>query len=255
MELNLGFVDKNNQLTIATLHNNKVETTTSIQINVDEETCEESSVQTKDLFGVVYEGDEPAYDFGEPVFISSKENLPLSHDMNYEDIITKIKEHSNHQSLRHITKSIENIFNLSDQLQKLYGQSRNEFFRELWLLIRRSFLTQHLSIFYYNIDNKNDGKLSLQKISGTNKFLFEQTVDDELTMFNAIKPHISPFPTVLSYDFKKGELTLCAQINGTSFLILAKVFQFTLLQRTMFISLINGINHHLGKKVSKRSSS
>ena len=259
MELNIGFVGKNDQLIIATLENDTVTTTSSEIITKDDEndnTAKVSDHTTTDLYGIVYEGEMPDHDFGQPFFISSKETLPLSPNMSFSEMVSKIKEHTNHQSLKEITKTIENITSLSEQFKSIYNSSRNEFFKELWQLIRRCFLTQHLSIFYYNIDKKSkEGKLSLQKISGSNTFTFAQTDKEEVSMFETIKPHITPSPSVLSYDFEKGELTLCAQINGTSFLVLAKIFQFTLLQRTLFISLINGINHQLGTKTSKKASS
>lgn len=258
MELSIGFVDNNDQLTIATLGNNAV--TTALQpakISDSQDSKDELNQQDSfdNLFGIIYEGQLPTLNLGNPAFISSKETLPLSSEMSFTEIMGKLKEHSGHVSLKEISKTLENITSLGDQFKDLYNSSRNEFFKEVWSLIRRCFVSQHLSIFYYNIDKNRDGKLSLQKVSGQNTAIFAQTSDEELTMFDTIKPHISPSPSVLSYDFDKGELTLCAQINGTSFLVLAKVFQFTLLQRTLFISLINGVNHQLGKKTSKKASS
>ena len=142
MELNLGFVDNNNQLTVATLENNQIKTTDSISLS-DEQKDVDTDNSPSNLFGIVYEGELPTVDLGDPLFISSKNNLPLSPCMSYEEIFTKVKEHTNHQSLREITKTLENIFILSDQFQSLYNQSRNQFFKEIWLIIRRSFLTQH----------------------------------------------------------------------------------------------------------------
>ena len=258
MELNIGFVDNNDQLTIATLGNDVVTTTlTKAKITTAEENNDSQGNQDSlsDLFGVIYEGTLPTLNLGNPAFISSKDTLPISSGMSFSEIMAKLKEHSGHVSLKEITKTIENITCLGEQFGNLYNTSRNEFFKDLWSIIRRCFLTQHLSIFYYNIDMNSNGKLILQKVSGQNSFSFALANDEEMTMFSTVKPHISPSPSVLSYDFEKGELTLCAQIHGTSFLVLGKVFQFTLLQRTLFISLINGINHHLGKKISKRASS
>ena len=61
----------------------------------------------------------PSNNFGEPAFISHKDTLPLSPDMSYSDLISKIKEHSGHQSLREITKTLENITSLGIQFENL----------------------------------------------------------------------------------------------------------------------------------------
>ena len=71
-------------------------------------------------------------------------------------------------------------------------------------------------------------------------------------MFDAIKNSISPTPSIISHDFEKKEITLGAQIQGTSVLILLKTLNdFSILQKSFFKVLINGINYQLTTNSSK----
>ena len=254
MDLTLGFIDDNSQLTVTKLSNKKV-THENSSMNSPELDSKDANYQSLDIFGLVYENDYPESEVGNPLFITPRKTLDISPDMAYEEILSKVKEHSTHESIKSISRSLENIFSLTDQLRAFYKESRNDFFKELWGTLRNTFCPHHLSIFFYNLDKKESSKLILQQVSGQNKPLFSAPTDEERDMFNTIKPFISPSPSVLSYDFDKGELTLSGQINGTSFLVLAKVFQFTLLQRTFFNTLLNGINHQSGSKKVRNTSS
>ena len=254
MDLTLGFIDDNSQLTITKLSNeNVIQETEEIDSNDNPEAKE--NLKALDIYGLIYENTYPEDEIGNPLFVSPRKTLDVSPKMPYEEIITKVKEHSTHESIKTITKNIQNIFSLTDQLKELYKESRNDFFKETWQILRSSFCPHHLSIFFHNIDEKDTSKLRLQQISGYNNPKFSAPTQQEQDMFKAVKTYITPDPSVLSFDFKKGELTLSGQINGTSFLVLAKIFQFTLLQRTFFNTLINGINHQSGSKKVRRTSS
>ena len=204
------------------------------------------------LLGVFYDGELPSEAKKLARVLQPLELLSWNSDDSDQELIKKVSSFYEHHSLKNIIQNQENIFKITEDLKKSYKEDRQLFFKNLWALLIESFSPTAMSIYYNDLNIEKENSLSLSKIHGINTAITRPSTGEENLMFDAIKNNISPSPSIISHDFEKKEVTLGTQIQGTSVLILLKTLNdFSILQKSFFKVLINGINYQLTTNSSK----
>jgi predicted DNA-binding ArsR family transcriptional regulator len=141
---------------------------------------------------------------------------------------------------------VEELFKTRSHLQSLYPNDRASFFEELWFILKSNLGANNLKLLYNDLikaKNENEkNKLVKVKIIGS-RFPEPVSVDemDEKILKNYEKDFGSFFE-ITDYNKEKGQLVICATIKKSPVLIMANVYQLTRLQKSVLISLFEGLN-------------
>ncbi len=146
---------------------------------------------------------------------------------------------------------IEELYAVTDNLQKLWHSERITFFEEFWYIIKRNLGTKELTIIFNDIEKSENpnikDKLTQSKIYGRNIPNFEKGADVEAKLMEHYRANFEAYLELLEFNSEKGELVLTAQINNSPILIMAKTPNVNQLQITLLKTLIEGISRNYKK--------
>lgn len=141
---------------------------------------------------------------------------------------------------------IEEIFKTRTHLLSLYPNDRSSFFEELWFILKSNLGATNLRLIYNDLikaKNENEkNKLIKVKIVGT-RYPEPVNVDemDEAVLKHYEKDFGNIFE-ITDYNKDKGQLVICATMKKSPVLIMANIYQLTRLQKSVLISLFEGLN-------------
>lgn len=147
--------------------------------------------------------------------------------------------------------NIENSYKIANYLKSLWIQDRNSFFDELWFLIKSNLSTKQLNIIFHDLKEPNQkqqekgekSKLCYSYIEGSKKpSLFEGKEKESLLMSEYDKEFSDIF-NVTEFNSEKEQLVLCAKIELSPILIMAKVKEFNPIQKAILEGIFNGLNN------------
>lgn len=141
---------------------------------------------------------------------------------------------------------IEEIFKTRTHLLSLYPNDRSSFFEELWFILKSNLGATNLRLIYNDLikakSENEKNKLVKVKIIGS-RYPEPINVDemDEAVLKHYEKDFGNIFE-ITDYNKDKGQLVICASIKKSPVLIMANIYQLTRLQKSVLISLFEGIN-------------
>lgn len=153
---------------------------------------------------------------------------------------------------------LENIFSTMNHLLNLWPNDRTAFFEELWFLLKNNLGAKDLTLIYNDIEqsdqpSKNEnpvekatkGKLIQVKVSGDK--IPNPVVGGEFEgkMMERYGSPSEDYLQIQEFNMQKGELVLCATIRKSPVVIMARIYQFTPLQKSLLSALFDGLqmNH------------
>lgn len=141
---------------------------------------------------------------------------------------------------------IEEIFKTRSHLLGLYPNDRSSFFEELWFILKSNLGATNLRLIYNDLikaKNENEkNKLVKVKIIGS-RYPEPVNVDDmDEAVLKLYEKDFGNIFEITDYNKDKGQLVICATIKKSPVLIMANIYQLTRLQKSVLISLFEGLN-------------
>ena len=182
--------------------------------------------------------------------IRSQSEFGLSLDsfekLNYEEariIFDKMREN---WILQNNISLIDEIFKVRNHLLGLWPNDRSGFFEELWFILKSNLGAFDLKLVYNDmIKSKQEhekNKLVKVKVQGDR---FPELVSCDEMDERVLKSYEKDFGNIFDitdYNKEKGQLVICANIKKSPVLIMANIYQFTRLQKSLLSSLFEGLN-------------
>lgn len=248
MEFSLAYIKNADQIILKSFDYDG--TTSSKILNIDE-------IKTHSIQGLIYDHEISQEDFlsqieGELKFypIRSGAEFQLNHEKfeklavnDAKVIFDKLREN---WILQNNITLVEEIFKTRSHLLSLYPNDRSSFFEELWFILKSNLGASDLKLFYNDLikaKNENEkNKLVKVKVLGT-RYPEPTSLDevDEKILKNYEKDFGNIFD-ITDYSKEKGQLVICASIKKSPVLIMANIYQLTRLQKSVLLSLFEGIN-------------
>lgn len=238
MNLSIGIVDENKQVTSWMYAPKMAPEKKSFCLNQDPQILEEINL-------LVYEDYCPLVEKKNLLLIKEFKQVSPKfsalEELEYSELRELLEYTFSHHLLKNNISLIENLVEKSKELRSLYDSKREDFFLNFWQLLKGNLGTLSLDIYFNTINKKDEKKLQLMKISGNNAHKFSPADENETKLFTEFNLKTGPFLHCHEFDAEKGELTLSAMIGGSSVLIMARVLNFTLSQQSILRGLLNGI--------------
>ena len=162
--------------------------------------------------------------------------------LSYLEAKKTLKQVIEQTTLQSNLLTIEEVFSLAEQLKEELHRSRNNFFIELWRIIKTNLGTTDLNILFKDLAPGGSDTLITKKVSGRNIPQVADSSPAEGALFEDLSADFGPALHCCEYDQLKGELVMTSIIDGTSIIVLAKVLNFTLLQKSVLRSLFSGLS-------------
>ena len=154
-------------------------------------------------------------------------------------------------TLHHNLISIEQMWTMTHHLRNLWKKDRLVFFEELWYWLKRNLGATEISIIFNDIisseerdeqnHKKERPKLTQSLISGTKKANFSSGGGKEKELMHIFGDKIHGVFEVTEFNSEKGQLSALAQIEKSPIIFLVRLVELNQLQRTVFSSMINGL--------------
>lgn len=170
----------------------------------------------------------------------------LFEKMNYEEARTVFDKMRENWIIQNNVSLIEEIFKVRNHLFSLWPNDRSGFFEELWFILKNNLGTSSLQVTYNDlVKTKNDfdkNKLiKVKVVGGRYPELVSPDEADDLVLKN-YENDFGNFFEITDYNKEKGHLVICASIKKSPVLIMANVYQLTMLQKALLTSLFEGLN-------------
>ena len=147
--------------------------------------------------------------------------------------------------------SIENLWVVTHHFRELWKKDRISFFEEFWYWIKRNLGTIELSIIFNDVisseekdennEKKDRPKLTQSVISGSKKANFSQGTNKEKELMHSYGENFHDVFEVTEFNSLKGQFVATAQIERSPILLMARTVQLNQLQRTLMMSVFNGL--------------
>ena len=166
--------------------------------------------------------------------------------LNYEEAKTIFDRMRENWILQNNISLIDEIFKVRNHLLGLWPNDRSGFFEELWFILKSNLGASDLKLIYNDmIKSKQEhekNKLVKVKVQGER---FPELVSCDEMDERVLKSYEKDFGNIFDitdYNKEKGQLVICANIKKSPVLIMANIYQFTRLQKSLLSSLFEGLN-------------
>lgn len=176
-------------------------------------------------------------------FQLNKDTFETLNSSDAKKIFDKIREN---WILQNNITLIEEIFKTRTHLLGLYPNDRSSFFEELWFILKSNLGATNLRLIYNDLikaKNENEkNRLVKVKIVGS-RYPEPTSVDDmDEQILKHYEKDFGNIFEITDYNKEKGQLVICATIKKSPVLIMANIHQLTRLQKSVLISLFEGLN-------------
>ena len=165
-------------------------------------------------------------------------NLETFENMNFDDIknlIFKVKEET---TIRANLITIENITKYGFELAKTFTLDREKFIEQLWQKIYENLATYDLKILFQSINNKDAKELTYKTC---NNAKITNSSNEETLLFNDLKSEFGQSFFLVNYEEQNQELTFTSTLGPSKIIIMARVSQFTVLQKSALKGMFNSL--------------
>ena len=249
MDLNIGFIKSESQFSIF-----KVDTKTQ---EIESNVLDTIEISKSNLNLLFYSNEEDIQGLQKiieeenkfyPVLNSSSLGVSLDDfsSFNSKDVIDVFAKVSNRWILNNNIQTIESVYGLITYLKDLWKNDRNNFFEELWYIVKTNLGTTDLSIIFHDLIEENPEKnekaqLKYSTCKGKKSpEIFDATESESAVMEN-YKNDFSEDFQITEYNSEKGELVASLRIGLSPILFMAKTPQFNQLQQSILIAICSGL--------------
>lgn len=249
MDLNIGFIKSESQFSIFKVDTNTQEIESNILDTIE---ISKSNLNLlfytneEDIQGLakVIEEENKFY----PVLNSNSLGVSLDDFSQYNskdamDVFSKV---SSRWLLNNNIQTIEQVYSLISYLRDLWKNDRNNFFEELWYLIKTNLGTTDLSVIFHDLIEENPEKnekaqLKYSTCKGKKSPEIFDATDSESVVMENYKNDFQEEFQITEYNSEKGELVAALRIGLSPILIMAKTPQFNQLQQSILIAIFSGL--------------
>jgi hypothetical protein len=176
-------------------------------------------------------------------FLNEQSFESLGHE-DAQDLLEKTFSTWTIQNNLHL---LENLFETLNHLKALWPNDRTAFFEEVWNLLKVNLGTTSMTLAYNHMRKaqKDSEKNQLIRVVIEGERTPNPTENKELglALFKNYEGQFSQSFEIKSYDATKGELVALGSVNSSPFIIMAKIFNLTSLQRALLKSLFDGLQN------------
>ena len=166
--------------------------------------------------------------------------------LNYDEAKKIFDKMRDNWILQNNISLIEEIFKVRNHLLGLWPNDRSGFFEELWFILKTNLGASSIKLIYNDmIKSKQEhekNKLVKVKVQGDR---YPELVSVDEMDEHILKSYEKDFGNILDitdYNKEKGQLVICGSIKKSPVLIMANIYQLTRLQKSLLLSLFEGLN-------------
>ena len=254
MIISLGFIKSSNQVFIKELN--------WIDNSIDSKIFDLTDLQDHNLQGLFIEESEHIQTSIRllekekafyPIINAEIDKIELRNfeNMNPKDLKEFYLKTLNRWTLQQNLISVENLYAIINHFRELWKKDRISFFEEFWYWIKRNLGTTELSIIFNDIisseekdennEKKDRPKLTQSVISGSKKANFSLGTNKEKELIHSFAENFHDVFEVTELNSIKGQFVATAQIERSPILLMARTVQLNQLQRTLLMSIFNGL--------------
>lgn len=168
--------------------------------------------------------------------------------MSFEDLYSLYLKVNSRWVLNNNIFTIEQLYSTVNYLKDLYINDRDNFFEELWFILKSNLATTDLSIIYHDIyeekgkKEKNERpKLIHSVISGTKIPNITPASQEQEMLMKEYESEFGEFFEITEYNPGNGQLVATVKINLSPILIMANINGLNQLQKSILISIFSGL--------------
>lgn len=251
MHLNIGMITSENQMTIKSISNDSISSKVLDLVGIKEENLNllltDESLNLESFQKTLNEENKyyPIVDIKN--FSLDKESFSKLSATELADLYNKV---STRWTLSNNIKTIEQIYPTVSYLKNMWVQDRNSFFDELWFFLKTNLVTSDLNIIFHDLKEPTEKQqekgekptLCFSYVQGTKIPNLFKGKDKEALLMQEYDKEFSDIFHITEYDSHKGQLVICAKIELSPILIMAKLKDFNQLQSSILVSLFTGLN-------------
>jgi len=249
MQFNVGYVKSEKQFVLKGFDNGQGEDTKVLEL----EELKNSDLQALIYDETLIENEELKATLSEDSRffpIRSNKELEISLDsfesLNFDSAEKMFKRVRDNWVLQNNVILMEELFPVITHLNTLWPNDRTSFFEELWFLVKSNIGAKELTIVFNDIQmakkETEKNKLIHAKISGTNLPQPVAGGEFEDKLMDHYKNDFSHNFDIIEYNIEKGELVATGSIKTSPFVMMAKVYGLTRLQKALFKMLFDGLS-------------
>lgn len=250
MSITVGFINSESQINIKELDTDNQQVASKL---VD-------TIELKDYpFNLLFTADEDDLTVLEKTLKEEEKYYPIVsanqlgldkemfQELSYEELIDTYAKVNARWILNNNIATIEQSFGLITYLKDLYINDRDNFFEELWFLLKTNLATNDLCIIFHDLKEtsskqKNDKpQLSYSFISGTKIPNIQPAADKENLLMQEYQNEFGDIFNVTEFNSARGHLVASAKIGLSPVLIMAKLNTFNQLQQSILIAIFSGL--------------
>lgn len=246
----IGFVTSENQINIK-------------KLNLSNQEIESKMVDTIELkdysFNLLLTTDEEELDAIEaslknelkfyPIVSSNQVGVSkeLFNQMDFESLFNLYNKINARWVLNNNISTIEQSYATINYLKDLYINDRDNFFEELWFLLKSNLATTELTIVFHDLKTSADKEknekpqLAYSFISGSKIPNLQPATEKEEMLMKEYQNEFGDFFNITEYSPEKGFLVATAKINLSPILIMARLNSFNQLQQSILIAIFSGL--------------
>lgn len=251
MDLNIGFVKSESQFHMLKLDTDAQEVSSNIldTIQIKETDLNllfYSEGQELDGLNSTFNEENKFY----PVFNADSLGIKLDEFENFQanDLLNLYSKATTRWILNNNIQTIEQLYSLVTYLKDLWQNDRNNFFEELWYILKTNLGTTELSLIFHDLIEGNEEKnekaaLKYSVCRGKKSPEIFDAKESENKIMEEYKNEFSEQFQVTEYNSNKGQFVATIRIGLSPILIMAKVPQLNQLQQSILIGLFTGLTN------------
>jgi hypothetical protein len=251
MDLNIGFVKSESQFQMLKLDTDAQEVSSNI---LDTIQIKESDLnllfysENQDLDGLnsTFSEENKFY----PVFNADSLGIKLDDFEKYQaqDLLNLYSKATTRWILNNNIQTIEQLYSLVTYLRDLWSNDRNNFFEELWYILKTNLGTTELSLIFHDLIEGNEEKnekaqLKYSICKGKKSPEIFDAKESENKIMEEYKNEFNDHFQITEYNSTKAQMVATIRIGLSPILIMAKVPQLNQLQQSILIGLFTGLGN------------
>ena len=168
-------------------------------------------------------------------------------NINYDDAVNLLTKVSEETTIRHNLETITQNTQEGSKLSEVFKNNRDVYAFQIWKFLSKNLSCYNLKVIYQSIDSSDkEAKKLISKVVHSKDFEQINNASEEETMlFSDLAPLFGKSLHVESYDKDNHELTMTSTIGTTNIIIMAKVWNFSILQKSIIEGMMNSIQHFI----------
>ena len=248
MNLSLAFDINQDQYLIRTFNNKE----TSIDSIIDKNSEEQCDIEIFKKINILFSDEQEIKDLPFSAIKTSPNQLHITTEvaknMVFDDaknLATKISEEN---AIKTNLELINKLTLEANRLSSIFLQNREIFVLNLWKVIYKNLAAYDLRIMFQTIDPKDEKKLTNRTLTGEDLSWIKDSSKEELALFTDLQGDFGLVFNLVNYAPDNNELTITCTIKSTKLIIMAKVHNLSVLQKSVLNGMMNSICYFLDKK-------